>query len=343
MNDIEINKEEVTELFEAAKSFSSIKPWGWLGETEIFGVKLPEQEEKLFCSVVGKSADGFGIKVYKGAPGIDSYFKLLNKGYDLEDEIIHISKAYEVKFEDRRAISKEDYELIKSSDVIFRGKNQWPKFLNLEPGFLPKRLNREELLLMTNILKIVRDCCKFLKDNEDMATLSRKNKCYVREYKTDGSFKETIIVYEDVFKNWNKGRVIPKIYNNFDISRLKSIAKASDVTWEMDFFYSLVTEDKQPYFPGIMMIVDGSKGSIIGTHTTDPDNIMEKFQSYFLSFIDKNKVLPSQISISNLDLLMSVEDLCKQLGINVRPVRKLRLIPGLKREYYKLLVDKQLI
>ncbi|QUH25067.1 DUF7309 domain-containing protein [Serpentinicella alkaliphila] len=341
----EFTKEEAIELFEAAKGLNKIKPSEWIEENEVFGIKLPNQKGILFCSVLGKNKEAYGIELYEGAHGIESYFKLVSKRYDLEEEKIYIKKCIRLTFEDRKAISKDDYELIKLSEVIFRGKNQWPKFEYLEPGFVPRGLTTEELFLMTDAIKAVKDCCLYLKINKDKTGLVKKNKCYVREYDSNNNFKEVVVdIYEDILADLHKDRVIPKLYNDFDLNRLKSISSVTNKSWEIDFFYSFIPDGgENPYYPAILLIADVEKGVIIGSHTAHPNNMIEEFQSFILSFIDKNKEIPSKITMSNIYLLISQEELFRGLNVILRPTTKLNLIPIIKQDYFKLLVNKKLV
>lgn len=112
----------------------------------------------------------------------------------------------------------------------------------------------------------------------------------------------------------------------------------------MTFFYSFIPDGVDtPYYPAILLIADVEKGVIIGSHMAHPNNMIEEFQNYILSFIDKNKEIPSKITMSNIYLLISQEELFRGLNVILRPTTKLNLIPIIKQDYFKLLVNKKLV
>lgn len=115
----------------------------------------------------------------------------------------------------------------------------------------------------------------------------------------------------------------------------------NDSVFEIDYFYSPVpVEDKDSYYPAILAIIDTKSGAMVGSHMTHPSNMMEEFQRYVLSFFDKKKEFPKQLVISNLDILMSMEDICRGLDIKIQPIKKLKIVPIIKADYYKSLKEK---
>ena len=80
--------EQAKELLEAAKEFNNAKPWKWLGDTDVFGIKFYDIDEIIFCSVLGMGDEVYGMATYKGLQGIESYFKILEGMFDYDDEAL---------------------------------------------------------------------------------------------------------------------------------------------------------------------------------------------------------------------------------------------------------------
>jgi hypothetical protein len=322
-------------LFQKAKEFNQLQPWNWLGGTDVFGIKLYDMDEIVFCSVMGMGEELYGMAIYKGIIGIESYFKMLDKDYDLDEEAIHIQRAITIDFVDRDEVTIQDYELIKDSGVKFRGKKQWPILREYEPGYIPWFIENENLILVAKILNKAKDYVLYLKDNMDKATLMQEGKCHVREFYDENNFKEKIIDYVKLNEEYNSVIDIPIIYDDLSLRRVKKQCKKNNVVWEIDAFYDLLPieeEEQVPYFPAILMVVDMDEEDILGNHITHPFNMPEEFQQYLLGFISKTNQLPRKVVISNFNLLMWVEDMFKNLGVQVEFVEKLSLIPEIKRE-----------
>ncbi|SHH95316.1 DUF7309 domain-containing protein [Clostridium grantii] len=338
MNNKNINKDinnNFEELFQKAKEFNEVKPWQWLGGTDVFGIKLHDMDEIVFCSVMGMGEELYGMAIYKGIRGIESYFKMLDRDYDLDEEAIHIQQAITIDFVDRNEVTSQDYELIKDSGIKFRGKKQWPILREYEPGFIPWFAEEENLILMGRILDKAKDYVLYLKDNMDKAALMQEGKCHVREFYEDNSFKEKVVDYIKLNEEYDSLIEIPIVYDDLSIRRIKKQCKKTNVVLEIDAFYDLMPveeEDQVPYFHGILMIVDVDEEYIIGNHITHPYNMAEEFQRYLLEFFNEKNELPRKVLISNFNLLTWVEDMFDKLGVQVEFVDHLSLIPEIKKE-----------
>lgn len=335
--------EQAKELLEAAKEFNNAKPWKWLGDTDVFGIKFYDIDEIIFCSVLGMGDEVYGMATYKGLQGIESYFKILEGMFDYDDEALYIQNAITIYFDDRKDISDEDYALIKSSGVTFRGRKAWPSFRKFEPGFLPWYLKDEELVLFTRMLNIASEFAVYLKDNLDKAALMQEGKCFVRDIKEDGSYEDVIIEYNKLQEESNIDIEVPIIYNELEVKRIKKNCKRIDVIWEIDYFYHFmpVQEEDAPFFPAIMFIVDKNEGTIIGENMTHPHDVAESFQQYLLNMIKEFKNIPVKVQVSNIYLLMYIEDLFNNLGVKVELVERLEIMPVIKGEFFNAINEQQ--
>lgn len=330
-----MNKDAVM-LFELAKEFNNIKPWQWLGDTDVFGIKFHDMEDIIFCSVLGCGEQVYGMAIYTGLEGIDSYFKLLDGRYDLKEEVIHIQNAITINFDDRKDITNEDYSLIKMSGINFRGKKQWPIFRRYEPGYVPWNLSDEELFLMTRVLEVAKHSVLYYKENPNKAALMEEGKCCVWDIKKDSSYEERIIEYNKLEEESRLTIKIPITYNELDMKRLSKRCNHTKDTWEIDSFFHVnpVDDEDIPFFPAILLIVDKNDELIIGNHVTHPYYIAEEFQQYILEYITKKCVIPHKVILSNPHLFVYLEGLLDGLGVQVELTRGLELIPMIKKDFF---------
>lgn len=341
----EHNIVKVKSLFEAVKKFSQLKPWKEFGNTDVFGIKFHDEEDIFFCSILGYAGEAFGLSIYKGLEGIESYFKLLDSKYDLEEEMIHVMDTCTVYFDDRKDIEKEDYELIQMSGITFKGKKQWPSFRVFEPGFTPRLINPKELNLLERIFSVINDYIIDLKENYDKASLLQYGKCNVREYSLDNTYTDVIYSYSELHEKNERVIEIPVIYNELQVRRIKKTCKIIDDIWEIDSFYHIipVEENEEIYFPSIFLTASVNMEIIVGYSLTHPYNIAENAQDYLLSLFSDNKIIPKRIILSDEKIYMYLNDIFEKLDIPVDVVDKLNVIPNIKKELFNDILNDERI
>ena len=139
-------------LYRAAIDFWQIHPWDWVEDTDLFGVKNPEDGEIGYCCVVGALGEFLGLVAYLGTEGLESYLKI-QKSESPEEDILSTAKCLVASFEDRKFLQKPDHEVIKRLGLKFRGAKSWPLFRSYEPGYYPWYLNQPQVCFLTHALQ----------------------------------------------------------------------------------------------------------------------------------------------------------------------------------------------
>jgi hypothetical protein len=139
-------------LYRAAIDFWQIQPWHWVDDTDLFGVKNPEDGEIGYCCVVGALGEFLGLVVYLGTEGLESYLKI-QASESPEEDLLSMAKCLVASFEDRRLIQKADHEVIKRLGLKFRGTKSWPLFRSYNPGYYPWYLNQPQVGFLTHALR----------------------------------------------------------------------------------------------------------------------------------------------------------------------------------------------
>lgn len=68
--------EEATALYHLASEIRALAPWGWMEETDVFGVQDPHTDELGFVSIMGNVGEYEAVAVYRGAKGL--YLSLIH-------------------------------------------------------------------------------------------------------------------------------------------------------------------------------------------------------------------------------------------------------------------------
>lgn len=107
----EPTNEEWLKLYDAASKFKAIEAWDWMYDDYIFGVQNPEDGEIGYCSVLGTFGEIFGLIVYMGQDGLESYLTIMSNPEDINDHL-YIQDCISATFEDRKFIWKDIHLLL---------------------------------------------------------------------------------------------------------------------------------------------------------------------------------------------------------------------------------------
>lgn len=58
--------EQWRRLYEIAAALKNMEPWRVLWDTDIVTIQLPDRKEPVFCSVMGRGRECYGIGIYPG-------------------------------------------------------------------------------------------------------------------------------------------------------------------------------------------------------------------------------------------------------------------------------------
>jgi len=337
---VEKKANDLNFLMKNIKNFTEKTPWEFLGDTDIFGIKFTDEEDIYFCCILGNAGIEYGINIYKGVEGLTSYFDLVSENYDLEKEAFISLDCTVILLENRKDIDREDYNLIDYSGVKFRGKKKWPTIRIYEPGLLPMFLtvdNEEKIEYISKLMKVIPQVTDYLKNNKNKASLMNEGKSLIKVFDDDKEIDEYALDYESYIDKKLVKRII-KNYNDIDIKRvLKKCKKTNDV-WEFDISYLIysVTEEEggDIFYPLNMIIADTKTEMVIGNHMEHPDN-PENFQRFFLNLLIEYGSIPKSIIFRPSLNIAFMVDLFNKLKIKVREVKKLSVIPEIKKELFE--------
>jgi hypothetical protein len=325
-------------LYDAAIAFRNIKPWEWMKETDIFGVRNPQTGEVGYCCIMGEMGEVLAIAVYLGTEGLEGYLNIRRGQIQHDDpDSLFIQNCLMLSFENRKLVQEDDREIINELGLKFRGKNAWPVFRRYEPGYFPWFLNRDEVLYMTNALQQATDICLRFKDDAKLFCAPDKNQYLIRVAEE----KNGRVFWKD---EWRKPSLPEKkeqgFYKPVDevrIQRLKKTVKSTHAIWEIDFFYAPtpVLEGERPFFPYAIMIIDHDTGFILDMHLAETRSYQEEFLDQFLNCIETTSVIPLEILARKEEAVKLLETYASRLNIRLSRVKKLQNIDHARREMAK--------
>lgn len=329
------NESIYKELYNKAGEFNKKQCWKWMADFNLFGVMDPETGEVYYCCILGNNGETFGIMAYEGTEGLENYYKILGEVFDADDpEMFHINKGIICNFCNRDEVGKEELTLIKDLGLTFRGKNKWPSFRYLTPGYVPTMLSPKQGRLFTTILEqamVVSDLYK-----EKLIELETEDisKVFVRSCSKDTKNK---IKWNNIYmeiQNEYRDYLIYEFGDEVRAKRIRSSAKNKVALLEVDFFYAPfpVEYENKIIFPMICAFANRETGYVYGF---DMINNFEtegyKFGDSFLSILEEEKVIPLNISVCREEVYYYFEEVCKKLKIKLKLEERLISIPELRK------------
>ena len=329
MNDKPPSIQEWKELYDTAIEFKKVKPWDWMWDTDLFGVQNPVSGEIGYCCVMGGAGEHFALAVYQGSEGLNGYLALQSgESYPSLEDMLSLQKLLMASFEDRNILQKEDIQLIKKFDLKFSGPNSWPLFRCYLPGCYPWYLTGEEARYLTLCLRQAIDVSLRFKDNPEMLTPPTENRYLVRIPKKD----KTGFSWRDIWMEplpLQKAEIMAEPIDMVRLEKIKRRIPYRQGIWEVDYFYypsPIKEKEERPFYPYITLWVDQHSGFILRHDLAKPAECMSEFQGQFLKIAENRKILPQEIWVKKEETFKLLEPITSELGINLRRVRKLKML-----------------
>ena len=325
-------------LYETARSFNSLKPWTWVTEHDIFGVHDYESGEIGYCCVMGELEEVFGLAVYLGSEGFETYAAIQSGTADVHDpEFINLHRCLLATFESQSSLDKTELKQIKDLGLTFRGRNQWPQFRSMLPGYVPWYITDDEARFLTIMLEQASDVVLRFKDTPHILTPPADDRILVRkQIKTDGppAWEDS---WQDLVNITPSEPASPPRIDDLRIQRIKNHTRKGKDVWEFGTFFAPtpVNEGDRPYFPRTFVIMDHRSGLALHTYLDHPDQYLEPFHENILSFLEKTESIPRQILVSSLrdsDILQSITS---RLDISLKSVPILECVEDFRIHLYE--------
>lgn len=335
-------REEWRKLYEAGTKVKEMAPWEWMRETDIFGVQSPDTEEPGFVSVMGMLGEHYAVAVYLGAKGLYDFWELQDTWqHALPERVLEIPQL-QASFMNRQELDKQDYDTIKKLGLRFRGKNAWPEFRSLRPGFAPWFLEAEEARLLRYALEQTVDVASRFRDNPSLLNPSDDESYLVRI----ASKKKGNLTWEDRIMQVPppEPESIPRVMDVQILESLKGMPKTKH-RLEIDvFMFPAPVREKgtRSFFPYTLLIVEAKSGMVLNADLLQPLPSLNSMRGLipvkvFGTLIQLGTV-PQKISVRSELLFNLLQPVTQELGIKLKQARRLRSLDAAKQSMFQFLM-----
>ena len=316
-------------LFELASAYRELAPWQWMSDQDLFGVKDPISGETGYCCVMGAGGEFYALGVYRGRKGLHSYEEILNTAYDSADSNPNRETALQqecmiVAFNDRQQLESQEYEIIRSLGLKFRGKKAWPSFNDHRPGWMPWVIEDEaDGRFLIHALEQTMIVTQQLRDGAITLHHPQKpseNRMLVRTPSGD--------MQNPVWDNkWPEREPYEPEYEmaEADAKLLARTAaplrRISRGVWlvEIVLMPSLIQEkrNQRGYFPNMMLVIDGNNGMILAHEIFEPGEMPSQLQHGLLKTVNQMQALPETLLTSNWKSYYLLQDIARALSVEL--------------------------
>ena len=328
--------QEWKDLFTAAMEFQETRCWGWMDDSDVFGIQNPENGEIGYCCVLGGLGHFFGLVVYLGTEGLNTHQGIQSGEIPAEDfEATCLQRCLVASFEARKFIEEPDREILRKLNLTFTGPNGWPKFRSHRPGYSPWYLEKPEVTFLTLALQQAREVTLRLTHTKELLKPPAKNRYFVRVPEQKGA----VLSWRD---DWlkphqeRKTELIVPMVDELRLQRIKKKTHPGNGIWEADFFYVpvVVNEKGRPFYPLTFLWVDHATGLVLQNHLASPENYVSEFQSQIFRLLEQVDPLPQAVLVSREETFKLLDPFASRLGVELRRVKTLSELERAKKSLF---------
>lgn len=307
------------ELYEVTLNIKELEPWEHLWDADLIAICLPEREEPVFCSILGRGGACFGISAYVGLDGLADFNMIAgNEERPLPVDFIMFEQSnLSCYFGSRHEVPNEQKKVIKALDLKFRGSNNWTYFESYKKGYMPYILDDEEVNLLIAVYKNLYMALRALIEQGLVVDFDHGN-CLWRTYSKE---KELWLNFEATIPVTEKQYPHVELTDELQKRQLKNQPKVNEeIILELSYMNAYVKEPEndRPLNPLLFLAMDAADGTIISMDTLKPDDdipyVILNFVANFILEYGRMKTIIARIPMIHAVL----EDTCKYCGIKLK-------------------------
>jgi hypothetical protein len=324
----EASLEQWKVLYEAATRIKELKPWEMFWDMDLIAIRNGAEEDTVFFSILGRGGDCYGIAVYEGYEGLNSFLMLsMQERLNLKPEYAMFNqKTLTCYWGNREELTDKQRKIIKDLGYSYRGKNQWLYFISYEPGYFPYNMDEAEVVRMSTYLQDLELALHYY-NATDIEVDFENGKMFLFSF---GKDKKTwnFGAEELPFTSFHYGNLI--ITDEEFLDRLKKTPRCGAVLEADAVVLGAAVKDEKydrPANPSAVLLGDAGIGSIINCELSKPDDDpIEMLAKIVIDFIFQYG-RPKEIRISNVIVEAGLAQICEVCHIKLRRIKKL---PGLE-------------
>jgi hypothetical protein len=278
-------------------------------------IELPGMKEPVFCSVMGRNGECYGIGVYPGWRSLSGLLRMAESG-DSSFHVLSYLDCLSCYFGNREELLPDERKTIKELGLSFRGKNSWPYFRRSRPDCMPWEISDKNAVQLKEILEQFiaayeyfadeKLSVEFEKDHALYRGYSKKTKTWITESRRMPpvtSFGETCIIQNEIFTGALK------------------MKQSNGLTLEVGIVYAPVSMGKtRDGFPALMRVVvlmNTEQNMLVDQYLLKPNDDTAQETIRLLADFIEARGRPACINVRDDWAYVQLEDFCRKTGIDL--------------------------
>ncbi len=309
--------QESKKLYNLAAKFKKIAPWNWMNDTNIFATENPADGQTGYCCVCGAEEIQFGLTVYLGREGLQTYFDIIDGKAENNPEIFYKMDCIMLSFVHRRNIPQDQVNHFKKLGLEFNDINSWPLFERYIPGYAPWKLTKKETLFMTCIIEQAINVSNRISKNPQLLFSPETDSFFTRVPEKN----KNSVLWKDEFCKPAPVTIQTPCKPEFSEKLLDTAKEKCNFIkgdWEVGAFYfpnPVAEKGKRPYFPFALLCVDAASGQITNCSLFKTSKNAQELSNEFLKMIIKKQEIPKNILIISDEHKRLLAPVCEALNI----------------------------
>lgn len=326
----EANIKQWKELYDVAIKIKQLRPWEYLWYSDIITIMPLDEDEPVYCSVLGRMGEGFGIGTYIGFYAINDFYIMTNNKDIPQEQLLRYQNNLMCYFGEKEDLSIKEHEIIKDLDINFSGENEWIYFRSFEKGYTPFLLDELEVLKLTEVFKHLHE------------PLTAINKGLKVDFANGKSLLHRYDKERELWINCEASAIIPEIeypvliiQDEILITRLNKKKIVSE-NLEIDIVYlnSVINDENydKPILPKLCILADCTTKKILSHDILQPDNqevdiLFNTIISYIMQVGKPKNILVRDKYIESL-----LSDICKKINVGLKVKEGLEVIDNILKQ-----------
>ena len=318
-------KELITTLFKQVSEFYELAPWEFFGDSEYFGVLIPETKDIHFVSIMGGGGQCFGLATYRGIRGL-MFLQDLLSGEEIDDpfEVRLEQEGLLFEYTTKKYLDEEDLQLIKNSGHKPSNAKAWPLIRNMKPGYVPWFPTTEDIHTLIRVLSATTTLVELTDEDPDCLFKDdgKKFPIFVHYKKTNGwklEFWGQRKIQSASIANENPYHLTP--VNELLLQKAKNLSQSKNLNIELHDFFARepVLEKDRPFYPRICSLFEKDSGTCLGMELISPEkDLSSEMRDLVLNRIVELGTVPKSITVTKPEHFIGAITLEKALDIEIK-------------------------
>lgn len=295
--EIEPDEAEWNQLFNVADQVKKNQPWLEIQDNQFIAIWSDRIDDYVYCSIMGNAEESFGVTGFLGSRGLLSYLDMLNDDpFDDDLAVLFTQYSLTVNFNSREELNEDEYDLIKSLNRKYRGKNQWPSFTSMIPDAVPWSFNQEESLIFKEVLTKLES---FLSRTDNLSRIIPSfDSGEILALNKEG--EQIILSTIELIEKAAQAPDLELNLSEIEWKRMRNkIDKINGIEAELAFIQAgepvQRTPESRPFLPYILVLIDRQTGAVLHYDLVDSIYYTEGVQEKIFQLFEKIEALPQAI------------------------------------------------